>query len=64
MVFFHGLDDVDTLFATEYAGLVACIGYHDYQQQEAAKCTNFGRQRTFALIQVYLKRLTELVWFL
>ena len=30
MVFFHGLYNVDTFFATEYARLVARIGYHDY----------------------------------
>ena len=61
MVFFHGLYDVDALFTAEYAYLVACIDDHDYQKQEAAKCTNFGRQRIFALIQVYLILLAELV---
>ena len=64
MVFFHSLYDVDTLFAAESAGLVAWVDYHDYQKQEAAKCTNFGRQRTFALIQIYLECLTKLVWLL
>ena len=61
MVFFHGLYNIDTLFAAEYAGLVPGIGYHDYQEQEAAKCANFGLQLTFALIQLYLKRLTKLI---
>ena len=30
MLFFHGLNNVDTLFAGEYADLVACVDYHDY----------------------------------
>ena len=32
MVFFHGLDYVNTLFATDYANPVARIDYHDYQK--------------------------------
>ena len=64
VVFFHRLDNVYTLFAAKYAQLVACKDYHDYQQQEAAKCTNFGWQRIFALVQIYLIRVTELVCFL
>ena len=63
MVFFHGLYNIDALFAAEYARLVACIGYHDYQKQEAAKGTSFGRQCIFALIQICLIYLTKLVRF-
>ena len=63
MVFFHGLYDVDALFAAEYAYLVASIDDYDYQKQETAKGTGFGRQRIFALIQVYFILLAELVRF-
>ena len=41
MVFFHGLYNIDALFAAEYAYLVACIDYHDNQEYNAAKGTNF-----------------------
>ena len=64
MVFFHGLYNIDAFLAGENAYLVACIDYHEYQEQQAAKGTNVGRQRIFALIQVYLVRLAELVRFL
>ena len=61
MVFFHCLYNVDALFSAEYAYLVACIEYHDYEKQEAAKGTNCGRQRILALVQMHLICLTKLV---